>query len=107
MIFILLLKKSHEIWSIKYGPGMKNVSNTVQHDRYFASKYLNWVFKKRHMKSSPSNHDTVYYGQYFASKYLKRNSKNSHMKSFPSNMVLVLRIYSVQSNRSNILLLNI
>lgn len=39
-------KKSHEIESIKFGPGMKYLLDTAQKVQYFASKYLKQTFQK-------------------------------------------------------------
>ena len=40
-------KKSHEIGSIRCGPGIKYLSNTAQLVQYFVSKYSKWIFGKK------------------------------------------------------------
>ena len=52
-----ITKMSHEIGSIKYGPGMKYLLNTVQQVQHFASTYLEF---------------RIPIVQHFASKYFKR-----------------------------------
>ena len=47
--------KSHEVRSVKFGPDMYYLSNTVQWLWYFVSKFLLWTFRKSQMKSAPSN----------------------------------------------------
>ena len=39
-MFELSKKKSHKIGSIKYGPGMKYLLNTIQYIQYFTAKCL-------------------------------------------------------------------